>query len=215
MLCSHHSKCHLLLFLCCLLLFHHLITLYQKLFLHTSLFFSLVQPWRFDDFGRNLSGIRVLPITYSCFLKNMEEFLEKYQFQSEKKFQHFNQDLSAFTTHSNRSTIRFYLSHNKQERGKCVAIFSVLTEKYHNSHNSTWQSFQSSQKKSITIVTVDLNMIWKEHNSHNFSQFEPVRPQCPGLKRYTFGGLNFHHGWKFQLKRIFGRIYFQNSSFLI
>ena len=125
----------ILLFLCCLLLFHHLFDYFvsEVILVHFSLLFSAAFS-RFDDFGRNLSGFGVLPITYSCFHKNMEEFLEKYQFQSEKKFQHFNQDLSAFTTHSNRSSIRFYLSHNKASAWQYFQFSQK--KKPHNSHNS-------------------------------------------------------------------------------
>ena len=71
-----------------------------KFFFHFSLYIlsiALKILW----FRENLSGSLfwisspTTPITYSCFHKNMEEYLAKYLFQSEKKFHHFNLDLSA------------------------------------------------------------------------------------------------------------------------
>ena len=79
-LVSHHSKCHRVNVFC--------VFLCQKLFLFTSLSFSL-KPWRFDDSGRIFQvpsfwiSSPTTPITYSCFHKNMEAYLEKYSFRSE------------------------------------------------------------------------------------------------------------------------------------
>ena len=109
-----------------------------------SLSFSLVQPRRFDDFERNLSALRVLPITYSCFHKNMEEYLAKYLFRSEKKIQHFNLDLSASPV---SPTGALYTS---QHRGN-VATFWVFTEERQNSQYGS--NLSNADESDTTHIT--------------------------------------------------------------